>query len=62
MYRELAPLVRYLINPMAGIVALAEVTLMPMLLMPRTFVSILDGAALGASYAASSARRPLWTQ
>ena len=56
MYRQLAPLLRnhmelrYLINPMSGIVALADVTLKPLLMPARPFVSILGGAGLGASY------------
>ena len=62
MYRQLAPLLRnhmelrYLINPASGIVALADVTLKPLLMPARPFVSILGGAALGPSYGAGAAR------
>ncbi|MET1114568.1 MAG: sulfatase-like hydrolase/transferase [Comamonas sp.] len=61
MYRQLAPLLRnhmelrYLINPISGIVALADVTLKPLLMPARPFVSILGGAALGPSYGAQPA-------
>lgn len=61
MYRQLAPLLRnhmelrYLINPTSGIVALADVTLKPLLMPARPFVSILGGAGLGASYGAAQA-------
>lgn len=65
MYRQLAPLLRnhmelrYLINPTSGIVALADVTLKPMLMPARPFVSILAGAALGASYGPVLASGPV---
>lgn len=61
MYRQLAPLLRnhmelrYLINPTSGIVALADVTLKPLLIPARPFVSILGGAGLGATYGAALA-------
>jgi lipid A ethanolaminephosphotransferase len=61
MYRQLAPLLRnhmelrYLINPSSGIVALADVTLKPLFIPARPFVSILGGARLGSTYGAALA-------
>jgi lipid A ethanolaminephosphotransferase len=56
LYKPMAPLVRnhteirYLINPLAGITSLANVTLKPLLHRPRAFRRISDDVALGATY------------
>jgi lipid A ethanolaminephosphotransferase len=60
MYRQLAPLmrnhteIRYQINPLATVVAFADVTLKPWFRPHRPFRSISEGAALGSSYGPTS--------
>ncbi len=64
LYRELAPVVRnnmalrFALNPVSPVLAVADVALKPLLRRPRPFVSITAGAGLGASHAAA-ARAPL---
>jgi lipid A ethanolaminephosphotransferase len=61
MYRELAPLIRnhteirYLINPLATVVSLAQTTLKPLFKPHRPFQNITEGAALGGTYTAAVA-------
>lgn len=69
LYKPMAPLVRnhpevrYLINPLATVVALSQVTLKPLFKTQRAFRTISEGATLGMSYgsgghAAAAARKP----
>lgn len=59
LYKPMAPLVRnhteirYLINPLATIVSVSNVTLKPLFKTKRPFQRISDGAVLGASYASA---------
>ena len=60
MYRQLAPLlrnhteIRFMVNPLATVVSFTEVTLKPIIKPKRPFRGITEGAALGASYAATA--------
>jgi lipid A ethanolaminephosphotransferase len=64
--RELAPLmrnhvtVRYLINPLASLYSTSRVVLKPMLAHTRKLIPTSAGAALGATYAATGVKPPLF--
>jgi len=61
LYRDLAPLlrnhteIRYLVNPLASVVSWANVTLKPIFKPKKPFQPVIEGATLGASYAAQAA-------
>ena len=61
MYRELAPLlrnhteIRYQVNPLATVVSWVSVNLKPIFKPAKPFRPIIQGASLGASYAAAAA-------
>lgn len=62
LYKPMAPLVRnhtdirYLINPLATVTSVANVTLKPLFKPQRAFQHITAGAALGSSYSANPLR------
>ena len=62
LYKSMAPLmrnhteIRYLVNPLATVVAVGHVTLKPLFKTKRPFQQISADAALGSSYAASPLR------